>query len=330
MAACASGRWSRWHRSPRIRSCDSAIPHSPTRLAQLGEPADPQRRDPRRQSPAAAALLVFPLRRHFVACAKAAVIASQFRAKTSTTRFSTTCLARSSIPRRPRRCWWRSARRSSSPTPRAPRAGSRLEDFFVPPNRDMQRENISKPHEILDRDPPAAAAGERPHGAHQARRKGFVRLAARRCRRRARSRRGRRCRRAAIVLGAAAPVPHRAKTAEAALVGQRIDESTAARAARAALDGATPLAKNAYKLPLFEALVRRAIIQGRQPRTNRRKLLLDYRSNYVQHGRCTTSPLWIDPLDYRVLSRHGCRRRLRMPDDDRGNRLISYRKLAVH
>jgi xanthine dehydrogenase YagS FAD-binding subunit len=31
-------------------------------------------------------------------------------------------------------------------------------------------------------------------------------------------------------------------------------------AARAALDGATPLTKNAYKLPLFEALVRRAIL----------------------------------------------------------------------
>jgi len=70
------------------------------------------------------------------------------------------------------------------------------------------------------------------------------------------------CKRAAIVLGAAAPVPHRAKTAEAALVGQRIDQAMAARAAQAALDGATPLSKNAYKVPLFEALVRRTIIQA--------------------------------------------------------------------
>ena len=68
------------------------------------------------------------------------------------------------------------------------------------------------------------------------------------------------CKRAAIVLGAAAPVPHRAKAAEAALQGSRIDERTARVAARAALDGATPLTKNAYKLPLFEALVRRAIL----------------------------------------------------------------------
>ena len=70
------------------------------------------------------------------------------------------------------------------------------------------------------------------------------------------------CQRAAIILGAAAPVPHRAKAAEAVLTGRHIDEIAAREAAHAALDGATPLAKNAYKLPLFEALVRRAILQA--------------------------------------------------------------------
>jgi xanthine dehydrogenase YagS FAD-binding subunit len=68
------------------------------------------------------------------------------------------------------------------------------------------------------------------------------------------------CQRASIVLGAAAPMPHRAITAEAALTGKQIDESAAAAAAHAALDGATPLSGNAYKLPLFETLVRRAIL----------------------------------------------------------------------
>ena len=70
------------------------------------------------------------------------------------------------------------------------------------------------------------------------------------------------CKRAAIILGAAAPVPHRAKTAEAVLAARRIDENAAREAGRAALDGATPLAKNAYKLPLFETLVRRAILKA--------------------------------------------------------------------
>jgi xanthine dehydrogenase YagS FAD-binding subunit len=45
-------------------------------------------------------------------------------------------------------------------------------------------------------------------------------------------------------------------------VGKRIDDSLARAAARAARDGATPLAKNAFKLPLFEAQVRRAIVKA--------------------------------------------------------------------
>jgi xanthine dehydrogenase YagS FAD-binding subunit len=68
------------------------------------------------------------------------------------------------------------------------------------------------------------------------------------------------CRAAAIVLGAAAPIPHRAKAAEVALIGKPIDEDTARAAARAALTGAAPLTRNAYKLPIFETLVRRAIL----------------------------------------------------------------------
>jgi xanthine dehydrogenase YagS FAD-binding subunit len=68
------------------------------------------------------------------------------------------------------------------------------------------------------------------------------------------------CRRASIVLGAAAPVPHRAKGAEAALRGKPVQDQTARDAARAAVAGAAPLSKNAYKLPIFEKLVRRAIL----------------------------------------------------------------------
>jgi xanthine dehydrogenase YagS FAD-binding subunit len=71
-----------------------------------------------------------------------------------------------------------------------------------------------------------------------------------------------RCARASIVLGAAAPTPRRAKSAEALLVGQRIDETVAAAAGRAAIGGAAPLAGNAYKLPLFETAVRRAILKA--------------------------------------------------------------------
>ena len=72
------------------------------------------------------------------------------------------------------------------------------------------------------------------------------------------------CKRASIVLGLAAPTPWRARAAEAALNGEAIDAGLAAEAGRAALEGATPLAGNAYKAPMFEALVKRANPSGRR------------------------------------------------------------------
>jgi xanthine dehydrogenase YagS FAD-binding subunit len=71
-----------------------------------------------------------------------------------------------------------------------------------------------------------------------------------------------RCQRASIVLGAAAPIPWRAVQAEAALTGQIIDETVAHAAGQAAIVGAAPLHHNAYKLPIFATLVRRAVLQA--------------------------------------------------------------------
>jgi xanthine dehydrogenase YagS FAD-binding subunit len=70
------------------------------------------------------------------------------------------------------------------------------------------------------------------------------------------------CRKASVVLGAAAPVPHRAIAAENALAGKRTTDEAARAAAHAALAGAVPLSGNAYKLPIFEALVRRAVLDA--------------------------------------------------------------------
>jgi xanthine dehydrogenase YagS FAD-binding subunit len=137
-----------------------------------------------------------------------------------------------------------------------------LEDFLVPPDQDFQRENDLQPREILTAIllPPRPASLRMAH-LKQGERDSFdwpladVAVVLELDQDGA-------CRRAAIVLGAAAPVPHRAKAAEAALAGRSIDENAAREAAHAALQGATPLAKNAYKLPLFEALVRRAILKA--------------------------------------------------------------------
>ena len=63
---------------------------------------------------------------------------------------------------------------------------------------------------------------------------------------------------ASIVLGGVAPIPWRAKSAEAALHGQALSEATFLAASEAATDGAKPLSQNGYKVPLTQALVRRA------------------------------------------------------------------------
>jgi xanthine dehydrogenase YagS FAD-binding subunit len=68
------------------------------------------------------------------------------------------------------------------------------------------------------------------------------------------------CKSASIVMGAAAPVPHRAVEAEKSLVGKKIDQAAATAAAKAALANATPMTQNSYKIPLFETMLRRVIL----------------------------------------------------------------------
>jgi xanthine dehydrogenase YagS FAD-binding subunit len=68
------------------------------------------------------------------------------------------------------------------------------------------------------------------------------------------------CRSARIVLGGVAPIPWRLPKVEQLLAGKRITPELAARAGQAAIDGAQPLSKNAYKLPMTRALVRRTVL----------------------------------------------------------------------
>jgi xanthine dehydrogenase YagS FAD-binding subunit len=71
---------------------------------------------------------------------------------------------------------------------------------------------------------------------------------------------GRVIRQAAIALGWVAPTPRRATEAEKLLVGKKLDEELARQAAKAAVSGATPLSKNAYKVPVLEAVIRRTVL----------------------------------------------------------------------
>jgi len=64
---------------------------------------------------------------------------------------------------------------------------------------------------------------------------------------------------AKLVLGGVAPTPWPVDPAAQSLVGKRLDPPAVAAAAELALQGATPLEHNAYKVPLTKALVRRAL-----------------------------------------------------------------------
>ncbi len=137
-----------------------------------------------------------------------------------------------------------------------------LEDFFVRPDRDVTRENDLRVGEVLTaiRLPPLPETTRSAHLKQGEKDSSdwpladiavVLDFASDRV-----------CRKAAIVLGGAAPIPRRARDAEAALLGRSVDKDTAAAAARAALNGATPLAKNGYKLPILATLVRRAILRA--------------------------------------------------------------------
>jgi xanthine dehydrogenase YagS FAD-binding subunit len=147
-------------------------------------------------------------------------------------------------------------------SPQGARRVVALESFFLTPDKDIRRENNLKPGEILT----FVMLPQSKHGVHssylrQGEQDSFdwpiadvavvVELDSVGI-----------CTQASVVLGAAAPVPYRAKGTEAVLAGKRISEGIARSAAKSAIAGAAPLSKNAYKLPVFEVLVRRTILSA--------------------------------------------------------------------
>ena len=68
------------------------------------------------------------------------------------------------------------------------------------------------------------------------------------------------CKKARIVLGGVAPIPWRLTKVEAMLTGQRVTPELAAKAGLESIQGAQPLAKNKYKIPLTQAVVKRTVL----------------------------------------------------------------------
>jgi xanthine dehydrogenase YagS FAD-binding subunit len=134
-----------------------------------------------------------------------------------------------------------------------------LSDFLLPPDMKRSTDTVIAPNELLTRVRiPAPEAGTKAAYHKQGERESYdwplcdVAVVLRM--------EGKVIRQAAIALGWVAPTPRRATEAERLLVGKTLDEALAAQAAKAAVSGATPLSKNAYKVPILEAIIRRTVL----------------------------------------------------------------------
>ena len=147
-------------------------------------------------------------------------------------------------------------------------AGSRelpVEKFFLTPGDEAGRENALQPGEILAEILAPPAGGVR-NATYEVRQKEALDwpLATASV---ALKMKGKAVESARIVLGHVAPAPHRAVAAEKALVGKTLDAALAEEAGKAAVEGATPLASNGYKIQLARVAVKRALLEAVKART---------------------------------------------------------------
>jgi xanthine dehydrogenase YagS FAD-binding subunit len=138
-----------------------------------------------------------------------------------------------------------------------------LDDLFVRPETDITREHVLKANELLTEiRVPAPSDATRSAYTKVGQKESFdwplAEVAV------VLERRAGVVSKASIVLGAAAPAPWRATAAEKTLAAKPLNKQIALEAAAAAMKGATPLSGNAYKIPIFEAVVRRTILAAGQ------------------------------------------------------------------
>lgn len=138
----------------------------------------------------------------------------------------------------------------------------RVEEFFVTPNNDGDRETVLKSNEILGEIilPPAKGIRSATYEVRQKEALDWPLAAAAVALKMS----GNTVQSARVVLGHVAPVPWRSQAAEQALGGKAIDENTASEAGSAAVNGARPLSKNGYKVQLARVAAKRALLQAAQ------------------------------------------------------------------
>jgi xanthine dehydrogenase YagS FAD-binding subunit len=132
-----------------------------------------------------------------------------------------------------------------------------MEDFFITPNDNVRKENQLKDGEIVTEVQVPSATGKSTYVKFKERESldfamaavaAVVELGADKTVKSAR-----------LVLGGVASIPWRVPDTEKFLVGKPLNDQTLAQAATIALEGATPLEHNGYKVPLAQALVKRAL-----------------------------------------------------------------------
>jgi len=135
-----------------------------------------------------------------------------------------------------------------------------LEKFFVIPKSGNEREHDLRPNEIVTEILIPRAGGVKAAHYEVRQKEAFdwpLAVAAA-----ALKMKGSNLESARIVLGYVAPVPWPSAEAEQALVGKPVNKEVAQRAAEAALQKATPLSHNAYKVRLAKVAVARAILKA--------------------------------------------------------------------
>lgn len=144
-------------------------------------------------------------------------------------------------------------------TSRRGRRTVKMADFYIPPEKDLVNETVLQPDELITEIfVPKPERGTRSAYQKYGEKESFdwpladagIVLVMN----------GDKCSKAAVVLGVAAPTPIRSQEAEAALTGATINETTARAAAKAAMQNATPLSQNGYKVQLFQTAIYRTIL----------------------------------------------------------------------
>jgi xanthine dehydrogenase YagS FAD-binding subunit len=134
-----------------------------------------------------------------------------------------------------------------------------IEELFVTPKAEGEREHSIHPDQILTGISIPASAREWRNATYEIRQKEALDwpLATASV---ALKMDGDKIMSARVVLGHVAPVPWRSHAAEQALEGKSLNDATAAAAGEAAVRGAKPLSQNGYKIQLARVAVKRALL----------------------------------------------------------------------